>query len=154
MRAAWFVLIAALAAPAWARIPSAASGVYVGSDRTCDVILKRYTGLWDGVLVTWWTQVEFDCRMLAGERTRSLTTLYAPGDPCQGVDQVAWHLAPYRPGGGFVRLLAWSGTSLTVVLGTDQNAVTNGIGRVETWTLAIPLVSPKPYACAAPAPGK
>jgi hypothetical protein len=131
-----------------AQIPSAATGVYLGPDRICDIILKRHTSIWDGVSRTWWTQVEFDCRLFSGgERQRSLTTLYAPQDPCQGVDQVAWSLAPYLPSGEYLRLIHWQGATMTVVRGTDINAVTNGIGTFETWTFVTALDSPAPYSC-------
>jgi len=121
-----------------AEIPSAASGVYVGSDRVCRVVLARHQTLW--------IQLDLLCLRFDGGLSNSLTTLYAPGQ--------CWNSTvstPFSPQAWneflALRLYSASSDTLSVVIGPDQTAVANGIGHTETWARLAPVQSPAPYGC-------
>jgi hypothetical protein len=125
-------------------IPSAASGVYAGTDRVCRVELARYQ--------THWITLDLMCIEFAGRVTYSLTTLYAPGQ--------CWNSSvtvPFNPQAWseFLALRSFNPATgaLSVVIGIDQTSVANGFGRSETWTRIAPVQSPRPYTCGGAAVG-
>ena len=136
-----FVATSALASPGGGSITSEASGVYLGSDRVCRIVLSRYQVLW--------TQVDIRCIHFDGVWTVSLSTVYAPGACPQGI---AYSLTPWAPG-EYLSPRTYNGAdqTLQIVRGTDQTAVTNGIGTAEAWYRIGWAPSPSPYVCG-PAP--
>lgn len=118
-------------------INSSASGVYIGSDRVCRIMLARYE--------VQWTQVDIRCLHFAGGQSQSLTTVYSPGNCPQGG---AYSLTPWAPG-EYLSLRAFDPVqqALSIVRGTDQTAVTNGVGIAETWHVIGFAPSPAPYSC-------
>lgn len=143
MRIAIVAIVAALmsscarAAP----IPSSASGVYIGPDRVCRVVLSRWA--------THWVQLDLACVPWVGQPTYSLTTLYAPA-ACP-TETVAWAINPWpvfvvRE---YLSIREILPDRLRVVTGFDPTAVSNGIGTEAEWLLVQPLPSPVPYSCGA-----
>lgn len=122
-------------------IDSSASGVYLGADRVCRIVLYRHQVMW--------TQVDIRCLHFAGTQTVSLTTVYTNG-VC-GPLGVAYMLNPWPPEvpREYLNLRSYDGTdqTLQIVRGTDQTAVTNGIGTAEAWYRIGWAPSPAPYSC-------
>lgn len=127
------------ASPIPGPIASDASGIYVGSDRVCRIVLSKYQSLW--------VQSDIRCMHFAGGESYSLATIYTGGGCPSGHAQ---SLTPYAP--NEYLLLQWFSAqdgTLGIVRGTNQTAVTNGIGTAETWFRvgrSPPLV---PYYCGA-----
>lgn len=132
----------AVASPGTAPIDSSASGVYVGSDRVCRVVLARYQ--------THWVQADIRCLTFSGSQSASLTTIWSPGTCPQG--GALW-LNPWPAGAvpEFLSLRAYvdADQTLSIVRGGNQTAVTNGVGTAETWYRIGFAPSPGPYACPA-----
>ena len=138
-----FAVALACAMPASATpgpVDSSASGVYLGSDRVCRIVLSRW--------MTSWVQVDIRCQQFAGEQTASLTTVYAPNICPQGG---AYMLNPWPPEvpREYLSLRSYDTVdqTLQVVKGMDQVAVTNGIGTAEAWYVIGFAPSPSPYTC-------
>jgi hypothetical protein len=123
-------------------IPSDASGVYLGTDRVCRVVLSRYQAQW--------IQADVACLSFSGAYTVSLTTLYAPGSGACWPNQLAIDLKPWAPN-EYVALRVWDATDqkLLIVRGTDPNAVANGSGITEAWRRIGYAPSLAPFSCAA-----
>ena len=121
-------------------IDSSASGVYLGSDRVCRVVLSRYEALW--------TQVDIRCQHFAGGQSASLTTVW--GNCPQGG---AYNLTPWAPG-EYLSLRTFDATDqvLQIVRGADQIDVNNGLGTAEAWYVIGFAPSPSPYTCATSLP--
>ena len=140
------LLIAASASAAPGPIDSTASGVYVGSDRVCRVVLSRW--------MTSWVQVEIRCQQFAGDQTASLTTLWAPDACPQGIAYILNPWPPEMPR-EYLSLRSYDPVdqTLQIVRGADQVGVVNGLGLAEAWYRIGFAPSPTPYSCpAAPAP--
>jgi hypothetical protein len=133
------MLLCASAASA-APVDSSASGVYLGIDRVCRIVLSRYEGDW--------VQSDIRCLHFDGGQSASLTTVYAPGTCPQGI---AYSLTPWAPG-EYLSLRGYDSVEKTIqiVRGTDQTAVTNGIGIGETWYMIGYAPSMSPYSCGSP----
>lgn len=129
--------ICSCSAPA-ASIPSAASGVYVGSDRVCRVELARYQSLW--------IKLDLVCIEFGGRMTYAAPVLYAPNQCWDSSVSVAFSGHAWNE---FValRLYSESSNTLAVVIGPDITQVANGIGRTETWARVGTVTSPAPYTC-------
>lgn len=151
MRALVLSILMLLCSPLTAApIDSSASGVYLGSDRVCRVVLWRYSAAPDGILLPWWVQVDLRCIQFDGTWTVSLSTVYAPNNCPQGI---AYILNPWPPGAirQYLNLRTYDAQdqTLQVVRGTDQNGVANGIGTAEAWYRIGIAESPTPYSCPA-----
>lgn len=124
-----------------APVDSSASGVYIGWDRTCRIVLSRYQSAW--------VQVDIRCLSFDGAQTASLTTVYAP-DKCP--QDIGYWLNPGETPPEYLSLrsfgLIGSDAALAVVLGGDQTDVTNGIGSAQNWIRVATLQAPDPYSCA------
>lgn len=129
----------ACAMPAHAGVPSEASGIYLGTNRVCRIVLSRYQ--------TQWLQADVACLEFAGGYTVSLTTLYAPGGcwpESMAIDLKPWahteylSLRQYRP----------SMNELQIVRGTEPGAVASGIGTAESWYRIGYAPSLAPFTCA------
>jgi hypothetical protein len=127
------VAVAVNAAP----IPSAASGVYMGTDRVCRVVLARYQ--------VSWVQTSVTCMGWDGNLTNVLSTLYAPGS-CPDGASIPFY--PQSPTTEHLSIRSYDGvSSIAIVRGPDPTAVTNGIGIAESWMRVAPAASPAPYSC-------
>lgn len=123
-----------------ASIDSTASGVYLGSDRVCRIVLARYQVLW--------TQVDIRCIQFDGTWTVSLSTVYSPQNCPQGG---AYIINPWPPEAvrEYLHFANYDATDqvLQIVRGTHQNGVVNGIGTAEAWYRIGWAPSPAPYVC-------
>ena len=137
----FFALLLCTAASA-TPIPSDASGVYMGTDRVCRVVLSRYQAHW--------IQADVACLEFSGNYTVSLTTLYAPGAGACWPNTVAINLKPWAPG-EYLALRVWDAADqkLLIARGTDPNAVANGFGNVEAWRRIGYAPSLAPFSCSA-----
>jgi len=138
-----FALIAGLflCASAGAQgIPSDASGVYLGNDRVCRIVLSRYQ--------THWINVDLRCITFAGAATVVNATRYSPG-AClsDGAIQIDG-----QTGGGFLSLRSYANGSLSVVIDPSSVNASNGVGYSDTWTRVGTIQSPSPYTCGNAAP--
>jgi hypothetical protein len=126
------------ASPASGPIDSTASGVYLGSDRVCRIVLSRYQSLW--------ITADVSCLGFGGGYTVSLTTLYAPGQ-CWS-NTVAINLRPWAPTEYLaLRSYVHQDQTLHIVRSVDQTQVANGIGTAEAWYRIGYAPSPSPYSC-------
>jgi hypothetical protein len=134
MRALILAAALALSGAAQAANPS---GVYIGSDRVCRIVLAPYQSLW--------VTADVACIKFDGGYTLSLTTLYAPSQ-CWS-NTVAISLRPWAPD-EYLALRSYSQQleQLTIVRGTDQLGVVNGVGTLETWKRVVEIQSN--YSCA------
>lgn len=140
------ILLLLLCAPLLASpgpVDSSASGMYLGTDRVCRIVLSRHSAVWDGQPRQWWVQVDIRCQMFAGAQTSSLTTVYAPNACPQGG---AYSLTPWASN-EYLSLRSAQSEVLSVVRGTNSAAVSNGIGVAEDWYRIVPVASPVPYSC-------
>jgi len=123
-----------------AGVPSEASGIYLGTNRVCRIVLSRYQ--------TQWIQADVACLEFAGAYTVSLTTLYAPGG-CW-TDSVAINLKPWAPGEYLsLRQYRPQMNELQIVRGTEPGAVASGIGTAEPWYRIGYAPSLAPFTCGA-----
>jgi hypothetical protein len=124
-----------------APIDSTASGVYLGSDRVCRVVLSRYQ--------THWVQVDIRCIQFDGVWTASLTTVYAPNICPQGG---AYMINPWPPEAvrEYLSLISFDPAEQVLLIkrGTDPLAVINGDALPEWWSKIGSAPSPSPYSCA------
>jgi hypothetical protein len=119
-------------------IDSTASGVYLGSDRVCRIVLSRYQSLW--------ITADVSCLGFGGAYTVSLTTLYAPGQ-CWS-NTVAISLRPWAPNEYLaLRSYVHQDQTLHIVRGFDPLQVANGLGTAEAWYRIGYAPSPSPYSC-------
>jgi len=124
-----------------AQIPSSVSGIYLGQDRVCRVVLSRFQGSW----------IKFDlsCIGFDGMPSFAAPVLYAPGE-CWP-DNAAVPFNPQSPT-DYLALRGYTTGTMTVLVGT-QDGVSNGYGSQQTWTRITVLPSADPFSCAgAPTP--
>ena len=133
-----FAVAVVAAMPARADVPSAASGVYLGSDRVCRIVLSRYQQHWIQTAVT--------CLGFDGRLSNALQTLYAPGT-CAGTSASIPFDPQLRDEYLSIRSYFQHDQLLQIVRGPDQTAITNGIGTAEAWYRIGYAPSPSPYTC-------
>jgi len=121
-------------------IPSDASGVYLGNDRACRIVLSRYQ--------THWINVDLRCITFAGAATVVNATRYSPG-AClsDGAIQIDG-----QTGGGFVSLRSYANGALSVVIDPSSVNASNGVGHQDNWTRVGTIQSQSPYTCGSPPP--
>jgi hypothetical protein len=121
-------------------IDSSASGVYVGWDRVCRIVLSRYQ--------THWVQADIRCQEFSGSQSASLTTIYAPDTCPQGG---AYNLTPWLPATEYLSLrsfgLIGADAALAIVIGPNATDVSNGIGSAQNWIRLATLQAANPYTC-------
>ncbi len=122
-------------------IPSDASGVYLGNDRVCRIVLSRYQ--------THWINVDLRCLTFAGAATVVNATRYSPG-ACFGDGAIQ---IDGQTGAGFLSLRSYASGSLAVVIDPNSVNASNGVGYNDTWTRVGAIQSPAPYTCGS-APGQ
>jgi len=158
------LLLASFSATA-VSIPSSVSGGYLTPDRACRAVFSRYFSLW--------TQLELSClRWGDGSQTYALYTVYGtcpdeynvfafdPREYAPSSDKVAgmwyagekgeWIPVSTKSTGEVFSIRSFTSNTLSVVVGVDPSAVSNGIGVPQTWYLAESLGSPAPYSCSPP----
>lgn len=119
-------------------IPSAASGVYLTTDRVCRVVFQRYQ--------VSWLKADLTCLEFGGALSNAATILYAPEAGSCWPDTVAIPFNPQSPV-DYVTFRSAAANSLGVQVG-NQAAVVNGVGQNQAWQLIAPVASPAPYTCA------
>lgn len=123
-------------------IPSAASGVYLGSDRVCRLVLSRYQ--------VSWILIDARCLTFDGRATTAVLTRFAP-NTC--LNDASFALDPQTQS-EFLSLRAMddTGEAINVVIGSTATGATNGIGVVDTWDRIGVIQSPAPFTCGSAAP--
>lgn len=123
---------------AFADVASTASGVYLGPDRVCRLVLARFSN-------PAWLDAQLSCVQFDGQVTVSRPLLYAPEpNSCWG-SGAAIPFNPQFPV-DFLSLRSSNASTLTVAVG-NQAAVVNNGGDVQVWTRIASAPSYAPFTC-------
>lgn len=120
-----------------AQIDSTASGVYLGSDRVCRVVLSRQQ--------VSWVQTDITCIKFDGSLSNVREWLYAPNN-CPTGSSIPLD-PPHNTEYVSLRSYDAQDQTLQIVRGPDQTDVTNGLGTAEAWYVIGYAPSPSPYSC-------
>ena len=118
-------------------IPSAASGVYLTTDRVCRVVFQRYQ--------VSWLKADLTCLEFGGALSNAAVTLYAPGEGSCWTDGAAIPFNPQSPV-DYVTFPSFTGAVINALVG-NQAAVINGGGTEQIWQRIAIVASPSPYTC-------
>lgn len=135
-----FLVILALALAGCAQVAAASvgsdvSGVYLGPDRACRLVLSRFDGSW--------IKADLSCIAFAGGQSNASVVLYAPRSCWPNTAAIPF--VPQAP----VDYLTISGYTASVVnvLVGNEAAVINGVGEAQAWTRIAYAPSAAPFSC-------
>lgn len=123
---------------ALADVASTASGVYLGPDRACRLVLARFSN-------PAWLDAQLSCVQFDGQVTASRQLLYAPqSGSCWGSGAAI----PFNAQSpiDFLSLRSSNESTVTVAVG-NQAAVVNNGGDVQVWTRIAYIPSYAPFTC-------
>lgn len=122
-------------------IASDVSGVYVGSDRACRLVLRNHPTVFGSKIV------ELNCLKFDGWQTAAANTLWAPND-CAGQGAIWINPSSGRPP-EYLSIRTYGPQGMWIIRGTNQSLVAGGIGIGETWQRIGNAPSPSSFGCPA-----
>lgn len=123
---------------AFADVASTASGVYLGPDRACRLVLARFSN-------PAWLDAQLSCVQFDGQVTATRSLLYAPQpNSCWGSGAAIPFDRQFPV--DYLSLRNSNESTLTVAVGNQATVVNNG-GEVQLWTRIASAPSYAPFAC-------